>query len=100
MMPYPGETWEQYAVRWRESCTPYRNELRMGTTAIGGPPSNPYDISRDDPDYFWVDEVDDDNYIGRWVTGFGFINVRFPKETSRELTDEEFEWFLAHPVSL
>ena len=100
MMPLPSETWEQYAVRWRAAVTPLRNELRMGTVAWGGPKATEYDISRDDPDYFWVDDVDDENYIGRWVTGFGFFGVRFPKETSRELTDEEFEWFCANPVSL
>jgi hypothetical protein len=26
------------------------------------------------------------------VTGFGFVNVRFPKETSRELTEAEIEF--------
>jgi hypothetical protein len=30
-------------------------------------------------------------YIGMWVTGFGFFDVRFPKETTRELTKEEIK---------
>ncbi len=49
------------------------------------------DISRDEPDLCIVDSEDTENYIGNWVTGFGFINVKFPKSTTRELTDEEKE---------
>jgi len=30
-------------------------------------------------------------YIGMWLTGFGFINVLFPKESTRDLTEEEFK---------
>jgi hypothetical protein len=29
-------------------------------------------------------------YIGEWSEGFGFINVRFPADTLRELTAEEY----------
>lgn len=49
------------------------------------------DISRDDPDICVVFEEDDENYIGNWITGFGFVNVKFPKETTRDLTEEEIE---------
>lgn len=28
-------------------------------------------------------------YIGEWETGFGFIDVRFPADTVRELTENE-----------
>lgn len=47
------------------------------------------DISRDEPDLAVVLDEDDDAYIGRWVAGFGFFNVRFPKATTRELTADE-----------
>lgn len=47
------------------------------------------DISRDEPDLVVVFSEDDTHYIGRWVEGFGFQNVRFPKTTTRELTVEE-----------
>jgi len=30
-----------------------------------------------------------DDYIGNWVTGFGYINVRFPRATTRDLTPAE-----------
>ena len=40
-----------------------------------------------------VGEVDG-YYVGSWVEGFGFFNVLFPKETTRNLTSEE-----AHKVS-
>lgn len=51
------------------------------------------DISRDEPDLCWIDGEDDEAYIGAWVTGFGYVNVRFPKATTRELTDAEREHY-------
>ena len=56
------------------------------------------DISRDEPDYAFRDSEDDENYYGAWVTGFGYINVRFPKATSRPLTDAEVEWLAQRPT--
>lgn len=47
------------------------------------------DISSDTPDLCFIHEETDEHYIGNWVTGFGLINVEFPKETTRELTPEE-----------
>ena len=47
------------------------------------------DISSDEPDLCYIEKEDGDNYVGHWVTGFGFINVEFPKETTRKLTGEE-----------
>ena len=49
------------------------------------------DISRDEEDICYVHEERDDGYVGAWVTGFGFIEVFFPKDTTRELTSEETE---------
>ena len=49
------------------------------------------DISRDDEDLFNAYKETDEFYVGSWVTGFGFFDVTFPKETSRELTKEEIE---------
>lgn len=47
------------------------------------------DISRDTPNYALVTGEDGDNYIGNWMEGFGFANVRFPKSTTRALTEDE-----------
>lgn len=47
------------------------------------------DISSGKPDLCYIHSEDGDDYVGRWATGFGFINVHFPKETTRELTSEE-----------
>lgn len=47
------------------------------------------DISRKKPDLCVVHSEDGNNYIGNWVTGLGYINVKFPKKTTRELTDKE-----------
>ena len=47
------------------------------------------DISRDQPHLAVIYGEDNDAYVGEWVTGLGLVNVRFPKETTRELTDDE-----------
>jgi len=49
------------------------------------------DISREDGDLCVVQKESGENYIGNWVTGYGFVEVKFPKETTRELTTEEIE---------
>lgn len=49
------------------------------------------DISRPDGDLALIYEEDGSDYIGNWVTGYGFIDVRFPKETTRDLTAAEIE---------
>jgi hypothetical protein len=49
------------------------------------------DISSDNFDLFVASKETTDNWIGSWVTGFGFFNVVFPKSTSRDLTPEEIE---------
>ena len=41
--------------------------------------------------YATFKKEDEDNYIGAWATDYGFINVKFPKETTRVLTKEEIE---------
>lgn len=48
------------------------------------------EISRD-PDLFRATGETKDYWVGMWVTGFGFFDVLFPKDTSRELTEEEKE---------
>lgn len=49
------------------------------------------DISRDEPDYIWATSEDAENYYGNWCAGLGFVNVRFPKHTTREMTVAEAE---------
>lgn len=51
------------------------------------------DISRDKEDICNIQEEIEDYYIGAWVTGFGFIDVLFPKKTTRDLTKEEVEFY-------
>jgi len=46
-------------------------------------------ISRDEPSLAIVYRETERDWIGEWATGMGFVNVRFPKETTRELTDAE-----------
>jgi hypothetical protein len=49
------------------------------------------DISQDTPGICIVHSEEGDNWIGNWIFGFGFMNVKFPKATTRELTQEEKE---------
>jgi len=49
------------------------------------------DISRDEPDLCYIYRETDTDYIGTWVTGYGFFDVKFPKETTRGLIQEEIE---------
>lgn len=49
------------------------------------------DISSDIPDICVIHSEDDNNYIGNWVSGYGFIDVKFPKDTTKELTPKEIE---------
>jgi len=39
-----------------------------------------------------VTKESDTDYYGMWILGMGFFNVKFPKETTRELTEEEIEY--------
>lgn len=58
------------------------------------------DISREEPDLCQVSKEADDFYVGSWVTGFGFIDVKFPKETTRELTDAESEYYDGREIGI
>lgn len=49
------------------------------------------DISRKTPDICIINATDKDNYYGHWVTGFGFIDVAFPKKTTHKLTADDIE---------
>lgn len=51
------------------------------------------DISRETPSLCVVYGEEGDQWVGRFLIGHGFFDVRFPKETTRELTkDEKKEW--------
>ena len=47
------------------------------------------EISNKEPDLCVVSEEDADHYIGNWVYGLGFVNVKFPKWSTFDLTKEE-----------
>lgn len=49
------------------------------------------DLSRDEPELCSISNETPDYWVGSWVEGYGFFNVLFPKETTRDLTKEEFE---------
>ena len=49
------------------------------------------DISRDEYDLIQVFEEDEDNCYGNWLTGYGYVDVRFPKTSVRPLTKKEID---------
>jgi len=51
------------------------------------------DISRTEPSLAVIEDETDTDWIGQWVTGLGFLNVRFPKATTRALTPDEVELY-------
>ena len=65
------------------------NKYMMATTAI----HKLGDISSDTEDICHIHGEDENNYIGNWVTSIGFINVKFPKESTRDLTQEEKDYY-------
>ena len=70
------------------------SRVKMGTKAyhkLG-------DISRDEPGYFYYHAADGENYYGQWLTGYGYINVRFPKSETRDMTEEEREYLETHTI--
>ena len=78
------------------SSSSIENSYMMATTAyhyMG-------DISRDVPDLCIVGRETDDYFIGNWIMGFGFIDVLFPKETTRALTPEEIEYYNSRHVQI
>lgn len=62
-----------------------KNRYMMATTAI----HKLGDISRRIPDLCVIHGENEENYIGNWLEGFGFVDVEFPKKSTRELTEEE-----------
>lgn len=58
------------------------------------------DISREPADLCTITDEDEENYIGMWVTGFGFFDVKFPKETTKELTKDEIEQYNGKQISV
>lgn len=85
-----------WAQEWGDHVRKNARRFRIGTTAehqLG-------DISRPEGDYFYYRAKDEKTYVGEWLTGFGFIRVKFPAETTRELTPDELQWLIDHPVSI
>jgi hypothetical protein len=73
----------------------------MATKAGGNPKSaKVIDISRDEPDLMHVDGEDGDYWVGHWIEGMGFINVYFPKTTTRPCTPDEITHFLRMRIGI
>lgn len=51
------------------------------------------EISSTEPDICVVHKEEGDSYVGNWVYGLGFVGVKFPKDTTRELTEAEVQHY-------
>jgi len=49
------------------------------------------DISSDFEDICHIDKEDEGNYIGNWLFGIAFFDVKFPKATTRMPTTAEID---------
>lgn len=58
------------------------------------------DISREQPELCSIEWETNTHYIGSWAEGFGLIGVKFPKETTRDLTPEEFKRFNGQRIGI
>ncbi|TSC67444.1 MAG: hypothetical protein G01um101466_708 [Parcubacteria group bacterium Gr01-1014_66] len=54
------------------------------------------DVSSDEPNICEIDSEDEEYYIGNWVAGLEFPEVKFPKATTRELTADEKSYHNGH----
>jgi uncharacterized cupin superfamily protein len=52
------------------------------------------DISSEEPDLAQVNKREGNFYVGSWVCGVGFFDVKFPIETTRPCTEEEKAYWL------
>ena len=58
------------------------------------------EISSSEPDICVVQKIEGENYIGNWVFGLGFFGVKFPIETTRDLTPEDVEKYNGMQLSM
>ena len=58
------------------------------------------DISRDEPDLCVVHSETIAHYIGNWIFGFGFVDVKFPRNTTRDLNQKEMDQWNGQCYSL
>ena len=58
------------------------------------------DLTRRPADICTVFKKTKDNYIGNWVTGFGFVEVKFPIGSTRNLTKKEIAKYDGMPMSM
>lgn len=49
------------------------------------------DVSSDEPDLCFINGEECDDWIGGWVIGLRLMETRFPKATTRELTEAEIK---------
>lgn len=74
-------------MEYNDSFIKIPPKYKMATTAI----VKLGDISRNSEDICVVYGENDENFYGNWITGLGFFDVQFPKETTRDLTEKEIK---------
>ena len=66
-------------------------KIMMATEAFH--PGTQMDISSERPDLAFIQYQRGGVFIGQWVFGFGFLEVRFPIKTTRPLTEPEADYY-------
>lgn len=81
---------------WDRGFKPIKGggKIRMGTTAhhlLG-------DISREQAEICVLTEESETHYMGFWLEGFAMMGTKFPKDSVRELTEEEKTFYHDRPL--
>ncbi len=87
----------QYAYNEKEIMFLKTSKYMMATKAMHG---HHGDLSREKPDICTIVKQDEENFYGMWLTGPGYFNILFPKETTRELTPKENEYWNKRSIQI
>lgn len=58
------------------------------------------DISSDEPDLCSIYGETLEHYVGSWMTGYGYFDVKFLKETTRKLTQSEADYWNTRAIQI
>jgi hypothetical protein len=88
---YTGPGMAGYNPKWHKQSDDYkpwpRAKIMWATEAY----HQIADISRSNGGWCSIHGEEKDCYRGHWITGYGYVDVVFPKKTTRKCTKEEKE---------
>lgn len=87
-----GKPWLPKSYKEYEGRRPYR--MATKATHLTG------DLSSEEPDICYIYGETKTYYVGMWLLGYGFGDVKFPKETTRKLTRKEADYWNTRGVQI